>query len=52
METLTVTAPTDVDHRHAEMRGIYLCEDCGAELKYPANPQRCGRCEEATNEDA
>lgn len=53
METhATDTAPTNLDHRLAELRGIYLCEMCGAELRYPANPQICGRCEEKQEEAA
>lgn len=40
--------PSEADHEQAEMRGVYLCEECGAELRYPKDPQLCGRCEEAT----
>ena len=40
-------APSWMEHRQAAMRGLYLCEDCGAELRYPAEPQLCGACEEA-----
>lgn len=39
-------APSWMEHRAAQMRGIYLCDDCGAELAYPANPQLCGTCEQ------
>jgi rubrerythrin len=42
---LIVTTPTELDHRIAALQGIYLCERCGHELKFPANPQLCGRCE-------
>lgn len=41
--------PTPLDHELAELRGIYLCEDCGKELRYPGNPQLCGECESKTD---
>lgn len=37
--------PTALDHKLAELQGIYLCEECGKELSYPRDPQMCGRCE-------
>lgn len=41
-------APSWMDHRAAQMRGLYLCEDCGAELHglIGASVQLCGTCEE------
>jgi len=43
---VVVDKPTALDHELAALRGIYLCEECGEELRYPANPQLCGFCEE------
>lgn len=42
--------PTDKDHRLAEYRGIWLCDNCGKELAYPGEQyQLCGACEEIDN---
>jgi predicted amidophosphoribosyltransferase len=43
--------PTALDHKLAELQGIYLCEGCGKELLYPKDPQLCGRCEEALDQE-
>lgn len=45
-------APTEFDHRQAEMRGLVLCVRCGKELTNPQDSRVCGPCEEREGTDA